>query len=103
MMHAVSNSVPEPFFDLEAVRVMARKWSIDCGTRVAKRRESFGWTRAQLAQLCGTTEATIHRVESGALAPRDYLKMAIAAALAEKVEVLWAYPTREAVFAGAAA
>lgn len=82
---------------------MARKWSIDCGANIASKRSERGWTRLQLAHLVGTTEATIHRVESGAVTPRDYLKMAIAAALATPVEKLWPYPDMAKVFSEAAA
>lgn len=92
-----------PFFDLDEVRRMARKWAIDCGARVEDKRTERGWSRVQLANLVGTTEATIHRVESGVMSPRDYLKMAIAAALDTPVAVLWPYPDRAAVFTGAAA
>lgn len=92
-----------PFFDLDEVRRMARKWSIDCGSRVTAKRNERGWTRLTLANLVGTTEATIHRVESGAVTPRDYLKIAIAAALASPVEDLWPYPDAARVFAEAAA
>jgi DNA-binding XRE family transcriptional regulator len=81
---------------------MTRKWAIDCGARVEFKRGERGWTRSRLAFLVGTTEATIHRVESGALAPRDYLKIAIAAALATPVAELWPYPDSAAVFASAA-
>lgn len=97
------STIPDPFFDLDEVRVMARKWAVDCGKRVEKARMGRQWDRRQLAGLVGTTEATIHRVESGVLAPRDYLKMAIAAALAVDVVELWPYPDRAAIFAGAAA
>jgi DNA-binding XRE family transcriptional regulator len=92
-----------PFFELDEVRRLARKWSIDCGVNVAAKRNERGWTRVQLASLVGTTEATIHRVEAGAVTPRDYLKMAIAAALATPVEQLWPYPDMAKVFAEAAA
>ena len=93
----------DPVFELDEVRRVARKWAVDCGSRVAAKRTSRGWTRVQLAELVGTTEATIHRVESGVLAPRDYLKMAIAAALIAEVSELWPYPTRATVFAEARA
>lgn len=93
----------DPFFDLDEVRRMARKWAVDCGSKVEAKRVERGWSRPRLAQLVGTTEATIHRVESGAVTPRDYLKMAIAAALATPVSELWPYPDTAAVFAGAAA
>lgn len=92
-----------PFLDLDDVRRLARKWAVDCGHRVEQRRTELGWDRRKLAALVGTTEATIHRVESGVMAPRDYLKMAIAAALAVDVATIWTYPTRTAVFEAAQA
>lgn len=94
---------PDPFFDLDDVRRLARKWAVDCGHLVEQRRVALGFDRRQLAAIVGTTEATIHRVESGVVAPRDYLKMAIAAALAIDVSSLWPYPARSAVFEAAEA
>lgn len=94
---------PDPFLDLDSVRTMVRKWAIDCGNRVTKRRTDLAWDQARLAALVGTTEATISRVESGAVTPRDYLKLAIAGALSCEVIDLWPYPSRERVFAEAAA
>lgn len=91
----------DPFFDLAEVRRFTRKWAIDCGAKVEGKRGERGWTRARFAQLVGTTEATIHRVETGVLAPRDYLKIAIAAALATPVADLWPYPDMATVFAAA--
>lgn len=88
----------DPFFDLDDVRDLVAKWAIDCGRRVSKRRETLGWDRRQLAGITGTTEATIHRIESGALRPRDHLKLAIAAALQLEVEDLWPYPSRATVY-----
>jgi DNA-binding XRE family transcriptional regulator len=96
-------SQPEPFFELDAVRRMAAKWAVDCGHRVAEARTRLGWDRRTLAGLVGTTEATIHRVESGALNPRDHLKFAIASALSVEISEIWQYPTRERVFAEASA
>ena len=78
--------------DLDGVRRLLGTWSVDCGARVAARRAERGWDRAELAERVGTTEATIHRVESGTLTPRDYLKLAIAAALGSEVAEIWRFP-----------
>ena len=93
----------EPFFDLRDVRTMVSKWAVDCGRRVADRREFMKWDRRQFATIVGTTEATITRIELGQLNPRDHLKLAISAALQVEVEALWPYPRRAEVYAGAAA
>lgn len=92
----------EQFFDLRDVRTMVSKWVIDCGRKVADKREGFGWDRRQFADLVGTTEATIARIEQGVINPRDYMKLAIAATLQCEVEAIWSYPRRADVFAGAA-
>lgn len=93
----------EAFFALEDVRRMVSKWAVDCGRRVQDRRTSLGWDRPRLASLVGTTEATIVRIEQGVINPRDYLKLAVAAALVVEVEELWPYPRRSDVFAIAGA
>ena len=73
------------------------EWARQCGERVARRREHLGLTSTQLAQLVGVPEPTIWKVEQGLLAPRDYLKIAIAFAMATPVEHLFPYPERERV------
>lgn len=107
MLRKVRNmtTTPEAFFDLDDVRRMVGKWAIDCGRNVARRREALGWSREQMAGIVGTSEASIHRIESGKLNPRDHLKLAIASALAVEVPDLWPFPTRAQVYemAGVAA
>lgn len=93
----------DPFFDMRDVRQMVAKWAVDCGRRLADRRTELKWDRRQLAALVGTTEATITRIEQGAINPRDHLKLALAAALAVEVETLWPFPRRCDVFALAGA
>ncbi|MDO8391018.1 MAG: helix-turn-helix transcriptional regulator [Actinomycetota bacterium] len=95
----MQNVDDSPFLDLEDVRRMVSKWAVDCGRRVQDRRTSLNWDRNRLATLVGTTEATITRVEQGVINPRDYMKLAIAAALVVEVEDLWPYPRRADVFA----
>lgn len=91
----------DPALDLRDVRQMVAKWAIDCGRRLADRRTELKWDRRQLASLVGTTEATITRIEQGAINPRDHLKLALASALLVEVETLWPYPRRADVFAQA--
>lgn len=97
------SNTQDPFFELGDVRRMVAKWAIDCGARVTDRRKSLGWDRPRLAELVGTTEATITRIEQGVINPRDYMKLAVAAALVVEVEDLWPYPRRADVFALSAA
>lgn len=73
---------------------MVSKWAVDCGRLVRLRRQELGWDRRTLAQLVGTTEPTMLRIEAGSLNPRDYMKFAIAAALATEVQQLWPFPAR---------
>ena len=49
--------------------------------RVAKRREAWGISQRELAELCGTTQSAIARVERGARPPRIDTLARIAAAL----------------------
>lgn len=94
---------PEPLIVLDDVRRLVGKWSVDCGARMAKWRTERGFDRATLAALVGTSEATIHRIESGKLHPRDHLKLGIASALLVEVGEIWTYPSRKDVHAAAAA
>lgn len=57
----------------------------------------------QLADLAGTTEPTIMRIEAGTLNPRDHLRIAIADALRCEVGEIWSYPSHAHVNARAAA
>lgn len=90
-------------FDLDEVRRLISTWSVDCGARVAAWRERRGWNRQRLAQEAGTTEATIHRIESGKLHPRDHLKLAVAVALQVEVADIWEFPKRATIAPGAPA
>lgn len=85
------------FFDLDEVRRLVGKWSVDCGARVTEWRQRLGWDRQRLAHAAGCTEATIHRIESGKLHPRDHLKLAVAAALEVEVADIWEFPKRSDV------
>jgi DNA-binding XRE family transcriptional regulator len=87
---------------LDQYRRLASKWAIDCGARVQETRCVRGLSRQELASTVGTTEATIHRVESGSINPRDFLKFAIAAALQVSAAELWPLPAQPAEMAGAA-
>lgn len=95
------SEIQEPYFDLEDVRRMVAKWSVDCGRRVQERRQALNIDRKVFAQLVGSTEPTIIRIEAGTMNPRDYLKLAIASALVCEVETLWPFPRRADVFSGA--
>jgi hypothetical protein len=64
----------------------------------------LGFTLESLAGAVDTRLQTISRVEAGSLVPRDYLRAAIAYALATEVDNLWTPPTRKVIYtmAGAA-
>jgi transcriptional regulator with XRE-family HTH domain len=49
--------------------------------RVAERRQAWGLSQRELAELCGTTQSAIARVERGARPPRIDTLARIAAAL----------------------
>jgi ribosome-binding protein aMBF1 (putative translation factor) len=65
-------SAPD-FDDLELFGLIAE--------RVAERRKAWGVSQGELAELCGTTQSAIARVERGARPPRIDTLARIAAAL----------------------
>lgn len=79
-------------FDADDLRSAVAQWQQECGVRVANRRTIFGIHRRDLAALAGTTEATIQRIETGKLNPRDPLRFALAGVLRCEVADLWPYP-----------
>lgn len=60
------------------------------GRRVRARRGSISQER--LAELAGTDQSTISRIERGLVRPSDDLKWKIAGALSTTVEELFPYP-----------
>jgi DNA-binding XRE family transcriptional regulator len=68
---------------------LVQRWITESGERVAARRIELDMKRSGLARKAKTTEATIHRIEHGAIAPRDHLKIAIAQALQCQPGELW--------------
>lgn len=84
-------------FDADDLRIALTTWQRECGRRVQNRRILLGVTPTDLADLTGTTAATISRVESGAINPRDILRIAIAGVLRTEVADLWPYPTCERI------
>lgn len=67
------------------------------GEKVAARRQQLGLSQQQLADLCETTQQTISKIETGAILPRDRLKVTIAARLGTTVAQLFAWPDDLAV------
>ena len=55
--------------------------------RVAARRQELGLSQQQLAQLTGTTQSAIARLESGARAPRLDTLLRVADALDARLDV----------------
>ncbi len=80
-------------FDIEELRTAISGWQTTCGQLIQQRRELLGVSRRDMADLVGTTEATMQRIESGKLNPRDPLRLAIAGVLRCEVADLWPYPT----------
>lgn len=87
----------EPKFDAEILDDITREWVAECGVRLARRRELLGLHRRELADLAGTTEPTIIRIEAGTLNPKDHLRIAICGALRCEVDDVWPYPSHSSV------
>lgn len=97
MRHVTSDGA---IVDQAAVRrfyreTMAREW----GIRVDERMKSLGVKEADLARLAGTTPQTIHKIRTGKLAPREYLRVMIAFSLATEPGDLFPAATRARVLA----
>lgn len=90
-------------YDMEALRdYMRSEWTKQAGERLSARLRFLGLDMHQLASMTGVSWQTIRRVELGEVAPRDYLRVAIASSLGCKVSDIWADVDREAVAAAAA-
>lgn len=74
---------------------VAREW----GIRVDERMRTLKIREADLARMAGTTPQTIHKVRTGKLMPREYLRVMIALALAADPGDLFPAPTRERILA----
>lgn len=80
------------------VRALVLQWRIACGQRLAKRRDLVGLHRRELADLAGTSEPTVIRIEAGTLNPRDELRIALACVLRTEVADIWSYPSCSEVY-----
>jgi DNA-binding XRE family transcriptional regulator len=80
-------------FDRAQVRALVGAWVLQCGERVRVRRMELGVDRRRLATRISSTEATIHRIETGSINPRDDLRFTISAVLGSDIADLWAYPS----------
>jgi DNA-binding XRE family transcriptional regulator len=81
------------FLDRAQVRALVRAWAQQCGERVRVRRVELGVDRRCLATCVSSTEATIQRIETGYINPRDDLRFTISAALGSDIADLWSYPS----------
>lgn len=82
--------------DLDVLRVQTRNQRIMWGGRVKARRESLGFTLAQVSELSdgALRVQTVSKIERGEIEPRDYLKLAMAIALFTEVDDLFPMPSR---------
>lgn len=93
----------EPRFDSGLLKDITDEWIVQCGVHVERRRKNLQMHRKELADLAGTSEPTIIRIESGTLNPRDHLRIAIAGVLRCEVSDLWPYPPHAQIAARALA
>lgn len=91
----------DPRFARDDITGLVNDWKAECGDRVSKRRQVFNLHRRELADLAGTTEATIIRVEAGRQNASDALRLAIAGVLRCEVADLWPYPPCERIHSNA--
>lgn len=64
----------------------------DWGRRVRDRRRALGFSQERLAELAGTDQGTISKVERGKVRISDEFKWSLAGALGEPVPVLFPFP-----------
>lgn len=95
-MRSTPKALPPRFLRADVDEFLA-DWQKECGNRITARRKVFGLHRRELANLCDTTEATIVRIESGTLNPKDGLRLLISAVLRCEVADLWRYPLCERI------
>ena len=62
------------------------------GDRVAALRADLGLSQQQLADICGITQQTVSKIETGRTIPHDKMKLLIAQRTGQRVGVLFAWP-----------
>lgn len=85
----------EPLLDTDSLRDAFNKnttYARTCGERFATRRKALGLSRAVVSELADTTESSVIRLEAGQYIPRDYLKLALAAAIGADASDIWVLP-----------
>ncbi len=98
MVYIALMAAATPLLDLSALRAhLSGEWVRSCGQRVRHRRESFGWSQASLGALVGVGVTTVSKIENGEIAPRDYLRLALAQALGCAVEDLYPWPSKHRI------
>ena len=77
----------------EVFGAQAKVW----GRLVRDRRRSLGLTQQQFADLIRRDFPiqTVSKIERGEIAPRDYLRAAIALRLGQSIDDLFPYPSRD--------
>lgn len=75
------------------MKTLAQHW----GDKVKERRESLGFTQAQLAEMCGKTQQAIAAIENGKAIPHDKLKIVLANRLGIAPAKLFVWPDRDAL------
>ncbi len=74
--------------DQRIVRALATEW----GQMVSDRRQSLGFSQAELARRCVIRQQTVSRIECGLSIPSDRLKVQLAAALRTSPRTLFRWP-----------
>jgi transcriptional regulator with XRE-family HTH domain len=77
--------------DLDLLRAHSANLRVSWGHEVRARRTQLGLTLAQVSELTdGSLRAqTLHKIETGEIEPREYMKLAVAIALMTEVDTLF--------------
>jgi transcriptional regulator with XRE-family HTH domain len=88
---------PPAGLDQDAITALFKpdgRWPRERGACVRERRIELGLTKIELAERCQIREATVYRIETGAMVPSDRLRAVMAYALDTRPEDLWVFPPR---------
>lgn len=82
-----------PLYDLDKLKEYVRTvWGAECAARLESRMDALGVDHYQLAATVGVHPHTVSRIQTAAIIPREYLRIAFAGALGCDVADIWPTP-----------